>query len=175
MSGFEVAGLVFGIIPVLFETCKAFRATRDKIYVFRFYSKEVNTVKKLLVVQEQIFLNYCELLLSLVQSDAQVRGNMLEDLMHKAWQDKELDTRLGSALKGSYEACKNVVEQCKLVLEEFEKNLGCFDVLGIGVKGAQKKVSLSKGGQFTMLKAFLRFRSLENYSRQCYLGLDKAL
>jgi hypothetical protein len=69
MSGVEVVGLVFGVLPILIETIKAYATVADGLHTFRHYSKETKNIALKLTVQHGIFLNHCRLLLQLVETE----------------------------------------------------------------------------------------------------------
>lgn len=128
MSGVEVAGLVFGVLPIFIETIKAYSKVSDGLHTFRNYSKEVKSISRQFEVQYCIFLNHCRLLLRLVEDEKDVEV-MLEDRTDRRWTSKELNDKLTEALKDSFELCRNVIEETKGTIEEVETLLSEFDVL----------------------------------------------
>ena len=135
MSGLEVAGLVFGVLPILIETVKAYSTVADGLHTFRHYSREVKSISLQLRVHNGIFLNHCRLLLRLVE-DEKVAEDMLEDQSDLRWTSKELNDRLNAVLKDSFELCHSIIEGTKDVIDEMKVEMGSFDVL----KGSKRRV-----------------------------------
>lgn len=69
MSGIEVAGLVFGVLLVIFETIRGYSKLSRSLHTFRYWSKEVDRVSTQLKLHNGIFLNECRLLLRLIEDD----------------------------------------------------------------------------------------------------------
>jgi hypothetical protein len=128
MSGIEIVGLVFGVLPVLIEVVKSYSTVADGLHSLRHYSKEVKSISLQTGVQNGIFLNHCRLLLRLVEDEKVVEG-MLEDRSDRRWTSKELNDRLNAVLKDSFELCHSIIEQTKDSIEEMKEEMGKFDVL----------------------------------------------
>jgi len=134
MSGIEVAGLVFGILPILIEAVKSYTDVADSLHTFRHYSKEVKSISLQLKVQNGIFLNHCRLLLRLVEDDKGAE-DMLEDGSDQRWTSKELNDRLNVVLRDSLELSCSIIEETKGVIDEIKEEMRKFDHLK-----AQKKM-----------------------------------
>jgi hypothetical protein len=128
MSGIEVVGLVFGVLPILVETIKAYSTVADGLHTFRHYSKETKTVALKLTVQHGIFLNHCRLLLRLVGSE-RVAEDMLDDVADERWTSKELNDRLNAVLRNSFILCRSIIEETKGVVSEMKTEMQGFDEL----------------------------------------------
>ena len=74
-------------------------------------------------VHQQNFLNECQLLLQLVVDDGQLRGDMLENFEHASWNDTKLNEQLNKHLGTNYESCKNIIEESRIALEDFDREL----------------------------------------------------
>ena len=128
MSGAEVAGLFFGVLPVVIEAVKAYHTTCEKIRIFQHYSREVERIQKQFRVRQRMFLNECHLLLQLVVDD-DVTKAMLGDFEHSLWRDKSLNNQLNNYLSDSYQSCKDIVEDTQTILEDVGEELRCFDAI----------------------------------------------
>jgi hypothetical protein len=128
MSGVEVAGLVFGVLPILFEAVRAYSTVSNGLHTFRHWSKEVKSIALRLKVHNGIFLNECRLLLRLVE-DEQVTEDMLEDRTDWRWTSKELNDKLKAVLKDSLELCCSIIEEIKDTVESMAEEMKKFDVL----------------------------------------------
>jgi hypothetical protein len=134
MSGIEVAGLVFGILPILIEVVKSYSDVADSLHTFRHYSKEVKSISLQLKVQNGIFLNHCRLLIRLVEDD-RAAEDMLEDGSDQRWTSKELNDKLNVVLKDSLDLSRSIIEEIKDVVDDMKEEMRKFDNLK-----AQKKL-----------------------------------
>ncbi|OCL08618.1 hypothetical protein AOQ84DRAFT_406347 [Glonium stellatum] len=128
MSGFEVVGVVFGVLPVLIEVVKGYARLSDKIHAFRHYSREVKSVQVQLRISKLIFHNECRLLLRLVVKDDQKVKDMVEDTSDERWRSKELNDQMAHVLKDNFDLCKSIIEASQVTLELLEADLKKFDV-----------------------------------------------
>jgi hypothetical protein len=130
MSGVEVAGLVFGVLPILFEAVRAYSTVSHGLHTFRHWSSEVKSIALRLKVQNGIFLNECRLLLRLVE-DEQVMEDMLtmEEGASGRWTSKELNEKMNAALKDNVELCRSIIEEMKDTVETMEEEMKKFNVL----------------------------------------------
>ncbi|KAL5113434.1 hypothetical protein ACEQ8H_008678 [Pleosporales sp. CAS-2024a] len=135
MSGIEVAGLVFGVLPILIEVVKSYSEIAEGLHIFRHYSKEVKAISLQLSVQNGIFLNHCRLLLRLVEDDNAIE-DMLEDQDDRRWTSKELNDRLSVVLDDSLHLCCDAIEGTKYAIDEMKEEMRKFD----GLKAQKKKV-----------------------------------
>ncbi|KAH7398767.1 hypothetical protein DE146DRAFT_504079 [Phaeosphaeria sp. MPI-PUGE-AT-0046c] len=128
MSGIEIAGLAFGVLPILIELVKSYSTVAEGLHTFRHYSREVKAISLQLNVQNGIFLNHCRLLLRLVEDDTAAE-NMLEDRSDRRWTSKELNDKLNTVLKESFDLCRAIVEGTKDVIDEIKGEMEKFDDL----------------------------------------------
>jgi hypothetical protein len=128
MSGIEVAGLAFGILPILIEVVKSYSTVADGLHTFRHYSKEVRAISLQLNVQNSIFLNHCRLLLRLVEDD-KAAEDMLENRDDRRWTSAELNDKLNIVLRESFDLCRDIVEGTKEIIDEIKHELVRFDDL----------------------------------------------
>jgi hypothetical protein len=134
MSGIEVAGLAFGILPILIEIVKSYSTVADALHTFRHYSKEIKYISLQTNVQNGIFLNHCRLLLRLVEDD-ETTEDMLEDRSDQRWTSKELNDRLNVVLKENFALCCSIIEGTRDAIDEMKEENGKFDDLK-----SQKKI-----------------------------------
>ncbi|KAB2569715.1 hypothetical protein DBV05_g11614 [Lasiodiplodia theobromae] len=127
MSGLEVAGLAVGVVlPIVVEAIKAYSSTRKKIKTYRGYSNELHRLYRRLDVQRQNFLNECQLILREVVDDPE---DMVDNVNHYAWRDRQLGQRLEERLLKNCESCVWIVENIQERLASIDEELGRFDVL----------------------------------------------
>jgi hypothetical protein len=126
MSGIEIAGLVFGISPLLIETIKSYRTLSDRFHTFRHYSREVKKINLQLRVCQRIFLNECSLLLQGVVDEEKAQA-MLEDSGHSLWTSGIFNDQFQNLLSESYVTCKDVIKGIREILKEIGENMESFD------------------------------------------------
>jgi hypothetical protein len=145
MSGIEVAGLVFGVLPLLIETVKAYSTLADGLHRLRHYSKEVKSIALQLNTQHVIFLNHCRLLLRIVENERVVE-EMLEDQTDQRWTSKTLNDKMNEVLRASFQLCRDIIDGTKDVVDDMREEMGGFDVLTDGkkpVSGSKQSPHLS--------------------------------
>ena len=140
MSGVEAAGLVFGILPVIFETLKAYRSAHEKIQIFKQCSKELTCIQTRLRSQKCIFSTHCRLLLRLVVEDERINEMLAESTSGSTWQDKRLNDQMNETLDSNFDHCKAIIENTKAVLDNLEEKMKEFEV----VSSQRIKVSASR-------------------------------
>lgn len=128
MSGIEVAGLVFGVIPIIIEILKSYRTTRDRLNAFRKHSQIVNEVQLRYRVAATNFNNDCQLLLKAVVDDAREISKMMGDPQHSGWRDPQLEARFRAFLEPNYTLFEDIITLIRDVLRKTQEDLqGCFE------------------------------------------------
>lgn len=127
MSGIEIAGLVFGIVPVVVEILKSFRSTRDRLKAFTRRAQVIYDVQLRYRVAATNFSNECQLLLKTVVEDARELSEMVEDPHHSSWQDPSLEQRFRTFLGRDHELCEEMVVRIRDVLRETQSELSQLD------------------------------------------------
>jgi hypothetical protein len=128
MSGIEVAGLVFGILPILIEVVKSYETIAKGVRTVRHYSKEVKSISEQLNVHNGIFLNEVRLLLRSIEAEEDVEV-MLSDAADRRWISKSLDDKLRSVLRDSFQICCGIIEETKDTIETLRVEMKKFDAL----------------------------------------------
>ncbi|KAJ4380965.1 hypothetical protein N0V86_003312 [Didymella sp. IMI 355093] len=128
MSGIEVAGLVFGVLPILIEVVKSYEDITKKVRTLRHYSKEVKSTSEQLKVHNGIFLNEVRLLLRSIEAEEDVEI-MLGNAADQRWISKNLDDKLRNVLRDSFEICCGIIEETKDTIETMREELRKFDIL----------------------------------------------
>ncbi|PVI03074.1 hypothetical protein DM02DRAFT_717011 [Periconia macrospinosa] len=128
MSGIEVAGLVFGVLPILMKAVKSYSAVSQTFHDFRHYSKEVKLIHIQFRVHHGIFMNECKLFLCLIEDENGAKI-MLEDNEDRRWISKDLNDRFNEVLKENIELFRSIIEAAKEVIDSIEEDLERFDVI----------------------------------------------
>ena len=114
MSGIEVAGLVFGVVPVVVETLKSYSFVRNKLHACRHYSQEVEEVVARLTSARTNFNNEVQLLRRCLKCKAQV---------------DDLGDDIDLALEESFKSCITTIERVKRILDKMQAEMAKFDEL----------------------------------------------
>ena len=128
MSGIEIAGLAFGVLPILIEAVKAYSTISKKVHTLRHYSKEVKSISEQLKVHNGIFLNEVRLLMRSIEAEEEVES-MLEDAADQRWSSELLNNKLRTILRDSFEVCRSIMEETKETIEAMRAEMATFDIL----------------------------------------------
>ena len=128
MSGIEIAGLAFGVLPILIEAVKAYSTISKKVHTLRHYSKEVKSISEQLKVHNGIFLNEVRLLMRSIEAEEEVES-MLEDAADQRWSSEVLNNKLRTILRDSFEVCRSIIEETKETIEAMRAEMATFDIL----------------------------------------------
>ncbi|KAK4213298.1 hypothetical protein QBC37DRAFT_440899 [Rhypophila decipiens] len=96
MSGFEVAGIVLGSIPLLISALEHYGDGVRTIQKWRKYESELRSVVRNLKTERVKLLNVCEKLLDGLVPASMV-DTMVEDPFGELWQEQEIKRKIGSA------------------------------------------------------------------------------
>lgn len=125
MSGFEIAGLAFGVVPILIEAITAYQTARDKLHTFSTYSSAVRRIHLRIKTQEHLFHLTCRRLLKPLVSGPELLG-MLRDTNHSRWQDQEFHHKWGRYLGEDYEICSENLKAITEMLREIDTELSKY-------------------------------------------------
>lgn len=136
MSGLEIPGLIFGVLPVFVQVLQSYRNIHDTLHAFRHYSREVKRIKIQFKIQHHNFQNECSLLQYIIAG---------EDTFQTVWDDKDrtsqrnasLEEHLNKRIDDSHQTCEDIVNDIKKELDEMEEDLKSFGVL----KNEKRQVS----------------------------------
>ena len=136
MSGLEIPGLVFGVLPVFVQVLQSYRNIHDTLHTFRHYSREVKRIDVQFRIQQQNFQNECSLLQYIASEEEgfqTTRGS--KDCASRI--NGILEEHLNKRVNDSQQTCEEIVNDIKGELDEMEEDLKSFSVL----KNTKKKVS----------------------------------
>lgn len=125
----EPASLVLGVLPVLGGAIKACRLIHKKLKTFRHYSRELRRIQKQIERQWHFFTNEIHLLLRPVIDDEFIVEGMLSDARHQQWASRKLEGAMRESLGKNYEACRDVIEEFRTIIESLHGLFQCFDEL----------------------------------------------
>jgi hypothetical protein len=126
MSGLEIAGLAFGILPVLIEVIKSYSTISRKIHTLRHYSKEVRSISEQLKIHNGIFLNEIRLLLRSIEDEKEVES-MLNEADDRRWKDRNLNDKIAAVLGESFDLCRGIIGSTKDIIDAMGDDMARFD------------------------------------------------
>ena len=124
MSGIEVAGLVFGVLPIIALAAKGYRSAHDRIRLCRNYSDELRHYERHIRSRKNVFRNHLQLLLLMALENDLVTQILSEDKMespNRPWLDHQLNRRVNDVLGDNWNHCKEIIEDVKSILHSLEK------------------------------------------------------
>ncbi|KAJ4358714.1 uncharacterized protein N0V89_003298 [Didymosphaeria variabile] len=127
MSGIEVAGLIFGIVPVVVEILKSYNSSKERLKSFTHHVQVVYDVQLRYRVAATNFANDCQLLLKPVIGNAHELSQMIDNPSHSGWQDPSFEERLRKYLGRDCQVFEEVVIKIRDVLRATGARLSKVD------------------------------------------------
>ena len=109
VSGFEIVGVILGLVPLVTGSIEHCRSRNDM--------RDLRQLERGFKTQRHIFENTIEELLSPLLSDVQL-ARLLEDPSDKLWQDMNLSAKLEAHLGEDYESFQEILEDVKVMIDE---------------------------------------------------------
>ena len=126
MSGFEIAGVVLGSLPLIISAMEHYAGIKDTFGRVRRYQVELGRIKQDLDAESLIFRDILEhVLYGLVAPDQY--EELLNNPSSGLWQDLALNEALKQRLDHSYTVFTNSVNSMNTIIQEFMKLLDLDD------------------------------------------------
>ncbi|OJD29485.1 pfs domain-containing protein [Diplodia corticola] len=127
MSGFEVAGIVLGTIPLALKSYSELGA-----FFTDFRQYRTQGVKLRLKCSNEADLFHASIRTLFSYSiDENVVKTMLDDLEHPSWADEDIQNRLGMILDGDLNLCEAVRRNVKIIQETLDAVLTTLRSVGL--------------------------------------------
>ena len=126
MSGVEVAGLIFGVLPIIAMTAKAYRSTHAKFHAYRRYSTEIRHFERSLRSRKNVFQNHLKLLLLMALDKEEAEQILSEDKEKPAselWLNDQINKEMNKLLGDNWSHLKEIIEDIKSILHSLESLL----------------------------------------------------
>jgi hypothetical protein len=125
MSGIEIAGLVFGVIPLVVEVLEHYKAAKGRLVAFARHAEVAWDTQLRFQIASANFNNDCRLLLQSVVAHSADVSEMMQRPTDKRWQQQgsEIEKRLRGLMEGDYDLCENIVTRVRDILRETESSL----------------------------------------------------
>ncbi|KAH7351163.1 hypothetical protein BKA65DRAFT_593973 [Rhexocercosporidium sp. MPI-PUGE-AT-0058] len=128
MSGFEVVGVVLGVLPLLISAAEHYKDIFAPFRRLKRCAPELEMYQQQLKTQKTIFENHCESLLTALTS-RQSAKEMLREKDHPSWHDDSLRTKIAEQLGNAREACEATVQMIAGKLKSIEEDAKGFGII----------------------------------------------
>jgi hypothetical protein len=137
MSGIEIAGLAFGVVPIVVEILKHYSTAKRRLITFSRYAEVACDIHLRFQVAAANFNNDCRLLLQAVIAHPSEVSEMIGDPTYKAWQEQgeNIEKRLRGLMQQDYDLCNDIVTRLRDILRETQE---CLAKLGIGLENTNQ-------------------------------------
>ncbi|KAJ0353549.1 hypothetical protein KNSL1_001979 [Colletotrichum chrysophilum] len=122
MSGFEVAGVVLGTIPLVISALEHYKQGISTIRTWRNYNRELRILILSLETERVRFQDVCEKLLVGLVSPCQIES-MIEDPFGPAWQEDVIQAKIKARLWRSFSIFEDIVTDMEEATKEMMKKL----------------------------------------------------
>jgi len=126
MSGFEIAGVVLGTIPLIISALQAYQKTASTIQRWRFYSRELKSLIRNLDTERVKLQNVCERLLMGLVSVMQME-EMINCPFGEAWKEKDLYDQIRQRLWNSHVLFEETILDIEEAITEIKDRLRMRD------------------------------------------------
>ena len=129
MTGFEVAGVILAVIPLVLEAFDRSDRTYSAFRTFGKYPKEVHKLQAKFGVQKAIFRNDCINLLTAVTNDGQRAHDLVQMATRAAWDDEDIRDMFqqkAAAVSLTLDSCRDIMQEINGVVGGFEAELQGF-------------------------------------------------
>ncbi|KAF3802455.1 hypothetical protein GCG54_00003258 [Colletotrichum gloeosporioides] len=122
MSGFEVAGVVLGTIPLVISALEHYKQGISTIRTWRNYNRELRILILSLETERVRFQDVCEKLLVGLVSPCQIES-MVEDPFGPAWHEDVIQAKIKARLWRSFSIFEDIVKDMEEATKEMMKKL----------------------------------------------------
>lgn len=122
MSGFEVAGVVLGTIPLLISALEHYKEGISTIRTWRNYDRELRSLIRNLETERVRFQDICEKLLVGLVSQCQIES-MVDDPFGPAWHEERIRAKIQARLWRSFSNFEDIVKDMEEATKEMMTKL----------------------------------------------------
>jgi hypothetical protein len=126
MSGFEIVGVVLGVLPLVIAALEHYEDSVRVIHRYYYYKKEIRRLVLIIRTEQVELKNTCEQLLTDIVPVQQIE-ELLKDPRSTSWESPEVTRRLKARLRDSYEVYMERLKQMNAALEELRSRLDLND------------------------------------------------
>lgn len=127
MSGIEIAGLAFGVLPVLIEAIKSYQSICERLHTLRHYLKAAKRMYLRFSILKTRFRNECLHLLRPILNENEDLLDVVQNVSPE--RNETIQRQLNELLGDDGKLCKAALEEIKSVIEEVASELSHVDAL----------------------------------------------
>jgi len=129
MSGFEIAGVVLGSIPLVISLLEHYQGGLRTIQRLRKYDRELQSLIRNLRTEQAKLQNVCEKLLEGLVPLSRI-DEMVENPFGDLWSDEEIQKKIRARLWRSWGVFEQTAIDMNAAIEEMMERLGGKDKVG---------------------------------------------
>lgn len=122
MSGFEVAGVVLGSIPLIVSALEHYKQGMSTIKTWRNYDRELRSLIRNLETEKIRFQDICEKLLIGLVPSSQIE-HMVDDPFGRLWRQDSVQDAIKARLWRSYELFHSIVKDMEAAIKDIMRRL----------------------------------------------------
>ncbi|KAI0803735.1 hypothetical protein GGR55DRAFT_385661 [Xylaria sp. FL0064] len=122
MSGFEIAGIVLGAVPLLISALEHYGDALSTLNKWRKYERELRSLVRNLDTERVKLQNVCEKLLVGIVPESQIEA-MIKDPMGGLWKEEKIQARVQSRLWESYGSFEDTISDIKRATDEMNQRI----------------------------------------------------
>ena len=123
MSGFEIAGVVLGSLPIVVSALQVYIKGASTMQKWRFYARELRSLIRTLETEHAKLQNVCEKLLMGIVPETQIEI-MINDPLGLAWQNRDVSAKIRLRLWRSSKIFEENLQDMEETMEELKSKLG---------------------------------------------------
>ena len=123
MSGFEIAGVVLGSIPLVIATLKHYQEGVQTVQRWRRYDRELRSLIRNLETEKVKLQNVCEKLLDGLVPPSQIE-EMVDNPLGNLWMEEETRKKIRARLWRSSNIFEETINEMRDAIEEMKEKLG---------------------------------------------------
>ncbi|KXH36708.1 hypothetical protein CSIM01_03102 [Colletotrichum simmondsii] len=126
MSGFEIAGVVLGAIPLILKALDDYNRVARSIETWRHYEREISSLSRNLSNEQARLRNVCDLLLSnlVTASDYEL---MIKNPLGPLWKQEDVQRKIKTRLYRSYDTFQRIMEEMEAAIHYIKQKLHLDD------------------------------------------------
>ncbi|KAF7540823.1 hypothetical protein G7054_g1050 [Neopestalotiopsis clavispora] len=124
----DPVSLSLGILPLVVGAIKSYSKVKEKLDVFRHYSREIKRVRKQLDTERRVFLNETRILVLTAVEDRLLVTQMLDDPENPQWYNKTAEAAFRNILVDSYDEYTDEISSISDTIQEMQTELACFNL-----------------------------------------------
>jgi len=126
----ELVLAVIGVLPVILEALKSYRAIHDKVRTFSNCCQELAWIQRRLNTQKLKFFYNCERLIRLKLRQNEDLEDLIDNSKQSFWFEESPNTKIRNALgRITVDLLEGTIAEVQTILQDFDADLQCLDVI----------------------------------------------